>query len=198
MSFSFQKEKQRMKNCIVILFIILFITGIILFSRGMYMGIKAYVAQFLLETSWNKAGRDGNSLKPWPWADFEPAARLIFPKYGKSVIVLSSSSGEALAFGPGCHAAGVPPGERGNCIIAGHRETHFHIIKDLKQGDTVELCLKDNTIKTYRITGIFIVDRSDTSVLINTTDELLTLVTCYPFDAVLPGPERYVVIAWRS
>jgi sortase A len=126
------------------------------------------------------------------------AARLIFPEDGKSAIVLSSASGEALAFGPGCHAAGVLPGEKGNCIIAGHRETHFQILKDLQQGDTIELCLKDNTIKTYRITGIFIVDRTDTSVLIDTTDEILTLVTCYPFDAVLPGPGRYVVIAGRS
>ncbi|MEO8500748.1 MAG: class D sortase, partial [Vicinamibacteria bacterium] len=90
------------------------------------------------------------------------------------------------------------PGEHGNVVIGGHRDTHFRFLKDLKTGDLLLVEGRDHRLIDYAVAGTEVVrwDRSD--VLSDFGDDRLTLVTCYPFDAIRPGgPERYVVTAVR-
>jgi sortase A len=100
-----------------------------------------------------------------------------------------------MAFGPGYIEGTALPGMPGNTAISGHRDTHFAMLKDLVVGD--ELWLETVSGRAlYRVASTEIVDKGDTRALDQHGPDRLTLVTCYPFDAIVPGgPLRYVVMA---
>ena len=97
-----------------------------------YIHAKAWLAQVLLARAWTATLAGEARVRPWPWADTWPIARLQVPALGVDRIVLAGASGRTLAFGPG-HLAGTPlPGEKGTSVLAGHRDTHFAWIGDLR------------------------------------------------------------------
>lgn len=157
---------------------------------------KAQLAQVLLERSWQArlAGVNETGTKPWPWADTAPVARLQVPRLAVDQIVLAGASGRSLAFGPGHLTGTALPGERGNSVITGHRDTHFEFIGELKTGDTFRLQRPDGTWARYRVAGGEVVD-ARTAQLVNTPDRsAVTLVTCYPFNSRdYNQPWRYAV-----
>lgn len=159
---------------------------------------KAVLAQVLLERSW-EARRDGATTanaKPWPWADTAPVARLKVPSLDIEQIILAGASGRTLAFGPGHLEGTAAPGARGHSIVSGHRDTHFTFLKDLNPGDQVQVERPDGQTVTYQVSGHQIVDARDARFIETPDQTVITLVTCYPFDAVEPnGPLRYVVFA---
>ncbi|MFP3571079.1 hypothetical protein, partial [Paraburkholderia sp. SIMBA_030] len=73
--------------------------GMALVSSGFYLKGKAELSQVLLKRAFAAELR-GEDAKPWPWADFTTEAEVSAPRLGKTAIVLSGASGEALAFGP--------------------------------------------------------------------------------------------------
>lgn len=159
-----------------------------------YIEAKAWLAQELLEHAWNEAQRSGRAVKPWPWADTTPVARLGVARLGIDTIVLAGDSGRTLAFGPAWNEASTRPGEHGTVIISGHRDTHFAFLRALRVDDRITLDTGRGA-RTYRITGTDIVDVRTTRLDANGNDTLL-LVTCYPFNALVPGgPLRYLVHA---
>ena len=163
-------------------------------GRGAWIYAKAELAQILLRRSWadTRAGRE--RVRPWPWADAWPVARIILPDGDH--IVLGGASGRNLAFAPGHLDGTAPPGGSGTCVIAGHRDTQFSVLEDLVEGDRVLLEDAPGTVTTYRVTATAVVDESETEVLAETNEPTLVLITCWPFDAVAPGgPLRYVVWA---
>jgi sortase A len=87
-------------------------------------------------------------------------------------------------------------GESGNMGIAGHRDGFFRSLKDVKVGDVIEVETLDQVV-SYRIENFLIVDPSDIEVLDQTSESILTLVTCYPFYFVGHAPQRYIVQAAR-
>ena len=172
------------------------LTGAALFGDGAYLYAKARVAQLLLARAWARTLRGERDVKPWGWADTWPVARIEFPRQGSSAIVLAGASGRTMAFGPG-HVDGTAlPGENGNCVISAHRDTQFAVLRDVAAGDPIILEARDGRTYRYRVRSTRVVDRRDTSVLEPAAGRRLTLITCYPFDAVVPGgPLRYVVVA---
>jgi sortase A len=112
------------------------------------------------------------------------------------MIVLAGASGRTLAFGPG-HLTGTPlPGEEGNAVISGHRDTHFAFLARLRPGDEVDVERPDGQWRRYVVSGAEVVDRRAVGVAHDAGDTRLTLVTCYPFATLRPGgPLRYVVTA---
>jgi len=88
------------------------------------------------------------------------------------------------------------PGEDGNAVVSGHRDTHFAFLADLRPGDELAVERRDGRWRRYVVSATEIVDRSQLTVARDTHDTRLTLVTCYPFAALRPGgPLRYVVTA---
>jgi sortase A len=80
--------------------------------------------------------------------------------------------------------------------VSGHRDTHFAFLRRLRVGDPVVIERRDGQRCRYVVRRTFVVDRRETWVVEDTDDTRLTLVTCYPFDAIRPGsPLRYVVSA---
>src|SRR5690606_30996536 len=117
-----------------------------------------------------------------------------FPARGESRIVLSNTSGEALAFGPGHLLGSALPGGKGTSVIAGHRDTHFSLLRELENDETVTVTTADGTRREYIIRETRIVF-SDNSHIDPRIAGRLVLVTCYPFDARDRGPLRYAVFA---
>ena len=168
----------------------------LLFGKGAWIYAKAELAQGLLRRAWSRTVAGGNQVKPWPWADTWPVAKLEIPRARSSFIVLAGASGRTLAFGPGHLDGSAAPGSPGNCVLSAHRDTQFRALRGLMRGDRVVVETSDRRRHEYRVVELAVVDRRDTAFLEGTPDEALTLVTCYPFDAVVPGgPLRYVVRA---
>ena len=174
----------------------LMLGGMLSLAHGAWIPAKARLAQVLLDHAWHETLRSGDSAKPWPWADFWPVARLTAPSHKTSMIVLAGANGAALAFGPGHLTTSAPPGVSDNSVIAGHRDTHFAFLKALKPGDALQLQVPDGVVHRYKVIDARVVHETDTRVLQPSQSAMLTLITCYPFDAVVPGgPLRYVVRA---
>ena len=175
--------------------LVLALAGIYL-GQGGYIYLKAQLAQVLIERAWERALAGEAAPRPWPWADTWPVARLEAPAQGVSLFVLSGSSGRTLAFGPG-HEQGTPaPGTRGNSVIGGHRDTHLGFLEKITLGDSIRVQRADGVRVEYRVTQLDVLDKRDTWVARNDGQSRLTLITCWPFDALRAGgPERYVVIA---
>lgn len=178
-----------------ILPLLLALIGAVLFSHGAYIHAKALVAQMLLERAFATTIATGHPTKPWSWADTTPVARIAVTRLGASAIALAGSSGQALAFGPG-HVENTPDaGERGIAVYAAHRDTHFRFLRDVKIGDAIDITRSDGKIFRYRADTTDVV-RFDASGIDPITDGYeLVLSTCWPFDAVTSGPERYILHA---
>ena len=126
-------------------------------------------------------------------------ARLGAPMHRVDMIVLDGGSGRTLAFGPGHVTGTARPGETGNVVIAGHRDTHFRFLRDLERGDTLLMEGRDRELHDYEVVKMDIVDHTRADLMSDFGDDRLTLITCYPFDAITPGgPLRYVVTAVRA
>lgn len=165
-------------------------------GHGLYIPAKAALAQVLLRDAWDRTRAGERQARPWSWADTWPVARLRVARLGVDQIVLAGAGGQSLAFGPG-HVAGTPaPGTPGNAVLGGHRDTSFRFLQDLRPRDEITLETPDGTIHRYRVAGSRIVDHRNANIPLAGEESRLTLVTCYPFDALAPGgPLRYVVEA---
>jgi sortase A len=171
------------------------LAGVAVTASGTWLYAKAIVGQWLLERAW-AASRDGAPVRPWPWADTHPVARLLVPAVDGDVLVLAGASGRTLAWGPGHLDASAPLGSAGNAVVSAHRDTHFRFLRGVAPGDEVVLELADGARRHYRVRKRFVADARTLALPRTTIVPTLTLVTCYPFDAVVPGgPERLVVVA---
>ena len=157
---------------------------------------KAHVGQALLEVAWKRARASGSASAPWPWADTRPVAKLYAPAQEAEVLVLAGANGRTLAWGPGLLDGTARPGERGNAVVSAHRDTHFRFLAHASVGDPLVVERPDGVRVTYRIVTTRIADASRLAIPLDADVPTLTLVTCWPFDAIAPrGPLRYVVVA---
>lgn len=158
---------------------------------------KAALAQHLIASAWKSAQASGLAQRPWPGADLAPIARLTVPARGVELFVLDQATPRALAFGPGHVGGTAAPAGPGNVVIVAHRDTHFAFLREVIPGETIALEALQGSAR-YRVLSVSVVHQSDTRVLEGAHDSRLTLVTCFPFDAVRAGTElRYVVVAER-
>ncbi len=182
------------------------ITSIILISSligiwqlsvaGTFYG-KAMLAEQLIEQAWQKTLAGETQVKPWPWADTWPVAKLSMPRLGIEQIVLAGDSGRVLAFGPGFTEGSALPGTAGLSVISGHRDTSFHFLEDVQVGDRFSIQNKQ-TIQTFKIVALEIVDQKDYRIDLTKFDESessVILVTCFPFDMLAGGDQRLLVLA---
>jgi sortase A len=86
------------------------------------------------------------------------------------------------------------PGESGNVVLAGHRDSYFSDLGGIRSGDLVRLSTPDGEFD-YRVDSARIVGDGQTEVLAPTDSPTLTLITCFPFHYLGPAPRRFVVRA---
>jgi len=149
-----------------------------------------------MQRAWDRSQNGEVQVAPWFSADTWPVARLTAKSGDIDLIVLAGGSGRTLAFGPGHLSVSAMPGETGNTVIAGHRDTHFQFLQDVQRGERLRLESSDGREHLYEVIDIDIVDSRKGRLLLDSDVAMLSLVTCYPFDASeAGGPMRYVVTA---
>jgi sortase A len=181
---------------LVMLPVCLLAVGLWQIGEGSWIYAKARLAQYLLQRAWSRTLEGEHNVKPWPWADTWPVARLRVPSKGIDLIVLNGAYGRTLAFGPGFVESSAFPGSPGTTILTGHRDTHFHFLKRLKPHDQIVMETVEGAKRHFVVQECGIVDAYSASIRLDDEENRLVLVTCYPFEAIVPGgPLRYVVTA---
>ena len=174
-------------------------------------GLAIYCAAILVEARFHQSAPlpppltvtqtvlPGDSGDPTASTTPAPAAgvllgRLEAPSVKLSTAVLEGSDDATLGRGSG-HIEDTPfPGQPGNVGIAGHRDTTFRALRNIRVGDALEYKTADRLYR-YRISKTWIVGPDDVYVLDPTPQPALTLVTCYPFEYVGHAPRRFIVRA---
>jgi sortase A len=176
--------------------------GAICLLAAAWINMKAEAAQLLISAAWHRErGATAPDAAPWPWADTRPIAKLTWGegRGAATLMVLEGSSGRNLAFGPVHDPASVAPGAVGNSVIEGHRDTHFKILRSARPGDEFTIETVSGVLKRFVVTDVRVVDSRRARIVLDATTPTLTLVTCYPFDAINPGgPLRWLVTALET
>jgi len=123
--------------------------------------------------------------------------RLVIPKIELTSFVVEGTNYHSLLLGPGHMTHTAEPGEIGNAVISGHRDTFFRHIHELDKGDQI-FVERGGKRLVYEVTGKKIVEPDDLSVTKPTNDSELTLITCYPTYYIGPAPKRLVVFTKLS
>ncbi|HLI82722.1 MAG TPA: class D sortase [Bryobacteraceae bacterium] len=124
----------------------------------------------------------------------ETVARLSIPRLGAELYVVEGTDNRDLRLGPGHMPGTALPGENGNCVIAGHRDTHFRILRKIRPGDEIALETLEGRF-VYTVDGTAIVKPTNVSSLAPSKSGVLHLITCYPFYFFGHAPKRFVVEA---
>jgi sortase A len=177
----------------------LIIVGVALLA---YVGVEywgMYRSQKNLEAEWEHQAAVLNAssnavTSPSKLLPEQVLTRLVVPKIGVDSIVVEGASRKALSEGPGHMKETAEPGEIGNAVITGHRDTFFRHIYELTKGDQIQVQRNGRNF-TYEVTGHKIVLPQDISVIKPTNDPQLTLITCYPTYYIGPAPKRLVVFS---
>jgi sortase A len=120
--------------------------------------------------------------------------RLEIPRVGVSAIVREGDDVTTLRRAVGHIPGTALPGETGNAGLAGHRDTFFRGLAEIRTGDQITLTTPAGNAR-YLVRSTRVVDPSEVSVLAPTARSILTLVTCYPFNYIGAAPKRFIVRA---
>ena len=125
-----------------------------------------------------------------------PLGRIEISSIGLAAMIMEGIDGRTLRHAVG-HIPGTPlPGQQGNVALAGHRDTFFRGLRNIHKDDEITLTTLHGSYR-YRVDSTQVVEPQATEVLDNSVDDILTLVTCYPFYFVGPAPKRFIVRAHR-
>jgi len=125
-----------------------------------------------------------------------PLARIEISSIGLAAMIMEGVDGRTLRHALG-HIPGTPlPGQQGNVAIAGHRDTFFRGLRNIRKDDEITLTTLNGTYR-YRVDSTRVVAPEHTEVLDDSGEAILTLVTCYPFYFVGSAPKRFIVHAHR-
>ena len=184
------------KNIFIVLGCCLIILGLVGITKAGLMPIKAIIGQHYLEVAWKESLKSNKLSKPWKSADFYMIGELKVPKLKVSRVILNSVSGEAMAWSIGRvtnlnHALDKQP-----IILAGHRDSHMQFMSKLNIGDKIELTMSDGLLTTYIISGTEVSDKPEVALSpVTLGSESLILTTCWPFNAMKSGDQRYLIFA---
>jgi sortase A len=138
-----------------------------------------------------------NASKPLPAAADGLIGRMEIPRLGLSAIVMEGIGARTLRRAVGHIPGTALPGQPGNVGISGHRDTFFRPLRNIRRDDLITLTTLLGEYR-YRVVSTRIVRPENVAVLDASENEILTLVTCYPFYFVGPAPDRFIVRAERE
>jgi sortase A len=120
--------------------------------------------------------------------------RIEIPRLLLSAVVVEGIGNATLRRAVGHIPGTALPGQPGNVGISGHRDTFFRPLKDLQIKDQIQFSTLKGNFK-YEVESLRVVEPNNVGVLARSGENVLTLVTCYPFYYVGPAPKRFVVRA---
>jgi sortase A len=123
--------------------------------------------------------------------------RLSVPRLHLSAMVREGIDSKTLKLAVGHIPATSLPGQAGNVGVAGHRDTFFRGLKDMTTGDEILFSTLNGDFR-YVVELLTIVEPDDAGALAPSAENVLTMVTCYPFYYVGDAPRRFVVRARQA
>ncbi len=123
----------------------------------------------------------------------EPIGRISIPRLHLSTTIVEGVDEDALGLGVGHMPESASLGGSGNIVLAGHRDTAFWPLRNVRKGDRVQITADKKF--TYVVKSLTVVKPSDVSLLRPTSESILTVVTCYPFRHIGPAPKRMIIRA---
>lgn len=175
--------------------IMIFIIGTALFVGSGLSFWKGYSAV----EEWDELDAQDQADVKSSWGDLEGGdelGKLTIPKLDASIPIYHGTTEDEMKKGIGHVINSKLPGEDGNIVLSGHRDTVFRRLGDLEVGDSLYVENGGQSYQ-YKIKRIRIVSADDTTVLVPKPKETLTVTTCYPFRFIGRAPERYVLEAVR-
>ena len=122
--------------------------------------------------------------------------RIEIPRLGLSAIIMEGTSDAVLRHAVGHIESTALPGQPGNVGLSAHRDTFFRPLRNIRLNDVINLTTPFGEYR-YRVVSTKIVDPHEISVLADSKNDVLTLVTCYPFYFIGAAPNRFIVRAER-
>jgi sortase A len=151
-------------------------------------------AGFGLAVERHRARELDRSAGPGIYFEGQPLGWIEIPRLSILAVVAhgvdSGTLGRAVGHIPGTSL----PGRGGNVGLAGHRDTFFRALEDIRTDDAIRLVMPERDYD-YRVIAVSVVEPDRVDVLDPTSASTLTLVTCYPFVYLGSAPYRYVVRA---
>jgi LPXTG-site transpeptidase (sortase) family protein len=161
---------------------VLILVGTVLCTYVVGTYVWMYAQQKILLRRWSEHAA-ANSL-----------TKISIPRIQLEDVVLEGASSHSLLLGPAHLTETAEPGASGNVVIAGHRDTFFRHVHSLRYGDDIYI-VRGGKRFHYVVRSRRIVEPTNLSVLRQTNDGELTLITCYPTHAIGPAPQRLIVVA---
>jgi sortase A len=176
---------------------VLFVCGVVLLGYCGYALVDAWMFQRRESRDLDRLLRDRQRAEseraPAVAAD-GPIGRIEIPRLLLSVIVAEGIDKTTLRRAVGHIPGTALPGQPGNVGLAGHRDTFFRPLKDLKIKDEVLISTLKGDFR-YEVESLRVVEPENVGVLAPSGENVLTLVTCYPFYYFGPAPQRWIVRA---
>jgi sortase A len=170
-------------------------SGFVLLDTRLYQASQARRFQQQLESVRPAdTGAVGVVALPVAPAPGRVLGRIEIARIGVAAMILEGTDERTLRRAVG-HFPGTPlPGQSGNVAVAGHRDTFFRALRNVQRDDEITLMTLAGSYR-YLVDSAQVVAPEDTQVLDDSSDRILTLVTCYPFYFVGPAPKRFIVRA---
>jgi sortase A len=166
--------------------------------------VWVYVSAWLFQTYQNwrftmyRAGQpapvDGLAAPRVMAPEGSTLGRIEFPRLAMSVMFVEGIQPRTLRLGAGHIPGTALPGDAGNVAIAGHRDTFFRGLRNIRAGDTIVVTTSHES-RTYSVEWMRVVRPEEIGVLAPSAEPILTLVTCYPFYYFGHAPQRFIVRA---
>lgn len=142
----------------------------------------------------SNSNSDPASASTPSYTEGEIIGEIYFPVLKKRIAILEGTRRPQLKKGAGHYAGSAAIGAIGNSVLAGHRDTVFRGLGNLKARDLIEVETVDGKF-IYAVTGSRIVDAGERGAIKDSNTATLTLITCYPFGYIGSAPERYLLFA---
>jgi len=165
--------------------------GVLALSYAGFVFADSHVYQALETKKFRQAGL---LSEPHTLVEGEAIGEIHVPRLGFNAIVVQGDSRASLRRAVGHISKSALPGEWGNVVLAGHRDTFFRPLRDIRLGDRIDFNTSEHSFE-YVVESIEVVAPNDIQVLQPSTGRDLTFVTCFPFYFVGPAPKRFIVRA---
>ncbi len=166
-------------------------SGILAMGYAGFVFADSHAYQALETKKFKQAGL---LSEPHILVEGEVIGEIQVPRLGLKAIVVQGDSPANLKRAVGHLSKSALPGEWGNVALAGHRDTFFRTLRDIRLGDEIKFKTRERSFE-YLVESIEVVAPTDSRVLESSTGHDLTLLTCFPFHYVGPAPNRFVVRA---
>ena len=171
--------------------------SIIILAKPGYYYIKNYVAQQMIESAWIESKNKNKIVYPWSDSKTFPIGKIDMKNINLSYTILGGDDKSSLDLGISHMSSSAYPGENGNICLAAHRDTYFKQLEKTQLNDIIEIEHLNGSDK-YKVTDIEIVSPKETMWLESSESDLLTLITCYPFNYIGSAPMRWIVRAEKQ